>query len=89
MFSVPDSLQSVPACIQDQIGSRGILFEQRNARWVSIYGAKHYADPSDPTNLHPASCTWERSNVGGQTSITTGTVALLLNRIPSIKATPL
>jgi len=44
--------------------------------------------PTNPTDLHPASCTWEHSNMGGQASITTGTVALLFkpHAIPSVKA---
>jgi hypothetical protein len=43
------------------------------------------------TNLHPASCTWEHSNMSGQVSITTGTVALLFkpHAIPSVEATTL
>jgi len=45
----------------------------------------------DPADLYPASCTWERSSMGEQTSITTGTVALLFKprAIPSVEATTL
>ena len=53
---------------------------------VPLQADFNIADPTDPDNLHPASSDGAR----GQTSITTGTVALLFkaHAIPSFEATP-